>query len=312
MYNRCRAHMLIAIMSQIPTKLFTRAVRILLWFAQRVGVSKHVDWAAIITNRTETLLNLPGELPFFPTKVTDTSKIAALFRRLHPVACDKELIRLGPPGDGGYLVPNDLDGITACFSPGVSNVAGFEKDCAALGMHVFMADASVSGPPENNARFQFSKKYVGAVTRGEFIDFSEWVNQSISDSGADLLLQIDIEGYEYETFLSAPSSLIKRFRIIIVEFHYIDHLFSDPLFSIYSTAFEKLLLTHTCVHIHPNNVTGTINVKGMNIPQMAEFTFLRNDRVSNPRFVNSFPHALDRQNVDGPSVPLPQFCYRSE
>ena len=32
-----------------------------------------------------------------------------------------ELVRLGGNNDGGYLLPNDLEGITACFSPGVDN-----------------------------------------------------------------------------------------------------------------------------------------------------------------------------------------------
>lgn len=39
----------------------------------------------------------------------------------------KDLIRLGPNGDGGYLVPDDLTGIEACFSPGVCATSEFEN-----------------------------------------------------------------------------------------------------------------------------------------------------------------------------------------
>ena len=39
-----------------------------------------------------------------------------------------ELVRLGNKNDGGYLVPNDLKDITACFSPGVDTTIQFEKD----------------------------------------------------------------------------------------------------------------------------------------------------------------------------------------
>ena len=144
---------------------------------------RSIDLESILTDNTENLLNLPGELPFFPTRITNPDRVKTLIRRLHPVACDKELIRLGPDGDGGYLVPDDLKGIIACFSPGVSNVAGFEKDCALRGMKVFMADASVEAPPELHPNFAFIKKFVGPFTHGDFVSFEQWVNESMGKSG---------------------------------------------------------------------------------------------------------------------------------
>jgi hypothetical protein len=270
-----------------------------------------VDLPLIMTDNTENLLNLPGKLPFFPTKTTDPGRVNALIRRLHPVVCDKELIRLGPNGDGGYLVPDDLEGIVACFSPGVSNVVGFERDCALRGMKVFMADASVGAPPQPHPRFTFIKKFIGSTTQGEFVSFEEWVDESVMDSHGDLLLQMDIEGSEYETLLSMPRRLQQRFRIIVAEFHYLDYLFSEPIFAVYSKVFEKLLNTHTCVHIHPNNVSRSLKVGELEIPQMAELTFLRNDRVSQAMFATQFPHALDRDNVERPPLHLPKSCYRA-
>jgi hypothetical protein len=49
---------------------------------------------------------------------------------MRPVSTKYDLIRLGGPHDGGYLVPNGLVGIQACFSPGVSKVSNFELDLA--------------------------------------------------------------------------------------------------------------------------------------------------------------------------------------
>lgn len=46
--------------------------------------------------------------------------------RKHYVSCD--LTRIGGEGDGGYLVPNILDSISYCFSPGVDYKANFEKE----------------------------------------------------------------------------------------------------------------------------------------------------------------------------------------
>jgi hypothetical protein len=47
------------------------------------------------------------------------------FRKKY-ISCD--LIRIGSPGDGGYLMPNILNEVSYCFSPGVDNIADFEKE----------------------------------------------------------------------------------------------------------------------------------------------------------------------------------------
>ncbi|OYV05445.1 MAG: hypothetical protein CFE26_11565, partial [Verrucomicrobiales bacterium VVV1] len=65
----------------------------------------------------------------FPTRLTDTQKVTDLIQALRPLKVPAGLVRLGPPRDGGYLVPDDLTGIAACFSPGVEQQSGFEFDC---------------------------------------------------------------------------------------------------------------------------------------------------------------------------------------
>lgn len=69
-------------------------------------------------------------------------------RRLQPVPVPEGLWRFGPHGDGGYLMPNDLDGVVGCLSPGVSFECGFDTAIAERGIDVFMADASVAGPAQ--------------------------------------------------------------------------------------------------------------------------------------------------------------------
>ncbi len=245
----------------------------------------------------------------YPTDLTEKSALEGLIRRLAPQETAKELIRMGPAGDGGYLVPNDLEGIDACFSPGVSTISGFELDCAERGMEVFLADKSVEKPAEEHERFHFVRKYIGAFSNDDFVTLDEWVSAALPGSRGDLLLQMDIEGYEYETLLSLSAPLQQRFRIIIVEFHFMEQLWNRPFFRIASRAFEKLLQTHTCVHIHPNNCRPALKKAGLEIPQMAEFTFLRNDRVIDPRPARIFPHPLDGDNTDDPPLPLPA-CWR--
>jgi len=246
----------------------------------------------------------------YPTRLTDKATLQALMRKLFPVSPGIQLIRLGPEDDGGYLVPNDLIGIEACFSPGVGDICGFEKDCAALGMKVFLADGSVERPNELHNRFCFTKKYVGVTTGDDFMTIDDWIGSSPVEPQTDLMLQVDIEGYEYEIFLGISDALMRRLRIIVAEFHDLDQLWNGPFFQIASRAFEKILQTHTCVHIHPNNSCRSLNRWGLSIPPLAEFTFLRNDRIRAPSYANLFPHPLDSDNsADSPHFPLPKCWY---
>lgn len=246
----------------------------------------------------------------FPTGITDPQNVQSLLSKLHPLSTDKGLIRLGPNDDGGYLVPNDLVGIQACFSPGVSFVSGFEKDCAELGMQVFLADKSVDQPMDEHELFHFTKKFIGATSNDDFMTLDNWVSSSLTDTNSDLLLQIDIEGFEYEVFLSTSDALMQRFRVIVIEFHLLDLLWSKPFFNMAKPAIEKLLQTHTCVHIHPNNGWGTLKKEGIDIPRVMEFTFLRNDRIEHSTYQTNFPNKLDYDNTTNQTLPLPHCWYK--
>ena len=246
-----------------------------------------------------------------PTWATDRHELLSLMQRLSPTPTDKQLVRLGPKGDGGYLVPDDLKGIEACFSPGVSTNSGFEKDCADLGMKVYLADHSVDHPAEPHDRFHFTKKHIGATTSDAFMTLDDWVAGSLPGSQEDLMLQIDIEGHEYETFLSISHNLLRRFRIIVAEFHRLDDLWSGPFFQIASRAFDKILQTHTCIHIHPNNHHNPLNREGLTIPPLMEFTFLRKDRITQSSTCLRFPHPLDADNTSNPALPLPACWYKA-
>jgi hypothetical protein len=256
------------------------------------------------------LMHILGLGSTYPTELTKKAAIQSLMNRLSPISSGKKLLRLGAGGDGGYLVPDDLAGIEACFSPGVGGLSGFEKDCAQLGITVFMADRSVEQPAEAHALFHFTRKHVGVTTDDDFMTMDDWVRSSLPGSHSDLMLQIDIEGYEYETFLGMSDALARRFRIIAAEFHDLDQLWNGPFFGLASRAFDKMLQTHSCVHIHPNNCTGALEKDGLLIPSTAEFTFLRKDRIVDWSYASVFPHPLDRDNCDGEGLRLAQCWYR--
>ena len=221
------------------------------------------------------------------------SELLSFLRSVHPILTPYALTRLGGMHDGGYLLPDDLAGVQACFSPGVATSANFEADLATIGISSFMADFSVDQPPIQNAMFRFDKKFIGIQNDAMHLTLESWVNRYAPDPNDDLLLQMDIEGAEYGVLIATPMEILRRFRIMVIEFHDLDCLFYRPSFNFFKLAFDKLLTEFNVVHIHPNNFSPPIEFDDIQIPPLLEFTFLRKDRLQPGSFAREFPHPLD-------------------
>lgn len=237
---------------------------------------------------------------------TPTADLAELIVDLRPAASRRQLQRFGPAGDGGYLMPDDLDGVSACISPGVSTEAGFDLEIAGRGIDVYLADASVSKPPIEHERFHFTRKFLDSYNSEDSITIDEYC--STVEVTGDLILQMDIEGAEYRVLTSASDDLLRRFRMMVIEFHDLQYLFSPVAFREMSSTFRKLRRTHEIVHIHPNNASTCVRLGEIEIPSLLEFTFYRKDRSSFEQTALQFPHSLDADNVPGrPRLVLPKF-----
>jgi len=212
---------------------------------------------------------------------------------VRPYDVGYRLFRVGDFGDGGYLVPNDLDGITACFSPGVSVQSSFELDLAKHGIRSFMADGSVDAPSLAVPNAEFIKKHLAAQSGEGTTSLEDWMVQCAPSEG-DMILQMDIEGAEYNVLSTLPDELLNRFRIIILELHRIPSILTKPvMFKRAFPALSALGKGFVCTHIHPNNASGSVEVDGDIIPRVIEATFLRRDRIKKMDALSSFPHPLD-------------------
>lgn len=221
---------------------------------------------------------------------------------IQPKASPVPLIRIGGSGDGGYLVPDDLENLTACFSPGVAESANFELALAEKGVRSFLADYSVNGSPVANDLFDFEKLYLSTHNEiGKFVRLDDWIAGKKQTSG-DLVLQMDIEGNEWPILADVSAETLSRFRIIVLELHGMDNLLTNPIgIEIFSSIFRKLNNQFSVVHLHANNCCGALNYQGVHIPRVLEVTLIRNDRYSssNQVFNPTIPHPLDVRNVPG-------------
>jgi hypothetical protein len=237
---------------------------------------------------------------------------AKLIEAARPWQTEHPLIRVGGQHDGGYLLPDDLEGVVACFSPGVSDEASFEEAILARGIRCYQVDASVdSSPVQDHPLVQFERKFLGPTTEGDFVSLEHWVNEKEPKRDGDLLPQMDIEGAEWLVLAATSDELLSRFRICI-EFHDLEHLFSPFAFSIVERVFEKLLRQFYVVHVHPNNWTDAAAVSPRyRVPDVLEYTFLRKDRIRQKSPAIQFPHPLDVDcKAGGPTVVLPRSMFR--
>jgi hypothetical protein len=246
---------------------------------------------------------------YYVSRTIDTKRLEGFMRQVAPRETNKTLVRLGGSGDGGYLVPDDFAGIQACFSPGVSAIANFELAMAERGIPSYMADYSVDGPPLQNPHFHFEKKFLGVTNDDVFITLQDWVKRK-ADGDSDLLLQMDIEGAEYAVLLDTPDEVLRRFRVLVIEFHGLQRLAATSGVELIEAVFNRLAKYFDIVHIHPNNCTTVLKVGELEIPSVMEFTFLRKDRNQAVGYAKTFPHALDEKNLSElPDLVLPK-CWQ--
>lgn len=243
---------------------------------------------------------------------TPRADVAALIHRLRPLDDSRGLVRIGPVADGGYLMPDDLDGVIACVSPGVSTESRFDLAIAERGIPVHMADASVDGPSLSHPLFHFRKLFLGSVSAGDTITMAD-LCAGIPGfaAGGDLVLQMDIEGAEYPVLQSMDAALLNRFRILVLELHGLENLFHGFAFGLMRAVFDKLLANHVVVHAHPNNCCGIASSMGLDIPRVMEMTLVRRDRGTFAHNAGrTYPHALDADcKPSNPPMVLPA-CWR--
>ena len=233
----------------------------------------------------------------------DVARIAA---RLWPVVTEKPLIRLGGDADGGYLVPDDLEGIAACFSPGVAATATFEEAMINRSIRCFLADASVDSPPIDSPMIVFDRKFLGVVNDADTTTLDSWVERKMP-AGGEFVLQMDIEGAEWAVLLGASWEVLRSFRIVVVELHWLERLVDPVTARLFDACLARLGEHFHVVHAHVNNCEPLLDFGGVKLPKYLEVTYLRKDRAKVQSYATQFPHPLDHGNLPNiPDVILPK------
>jgi hypothetical protein len=232
---------------------------------------------------------------------------------LTPFDIDKPKIRIGPRGDGGYVLVDDIGPGQAVLSYGIGTEYRFDQEFAAAGHDVFMFDHTIGmlHPPHPRLHF-FQEGGAG----------QSWPDQqlySIADhlhrhriSAERLIVKMDIEGAEFEVLTAVPDDLLAQFEQIVVEVHSLNDLQDAGYRDGFCRLFRKLNRIFTLFHVHANNVWGPAGVSlvgGLPVPHILELSYVRSTTVARRPSATLYPTSLDFPNVDGRDLLLWMFPF---
>ena len=145
---------------------------------------------------------------------------------LRPVAlvnCRME--RLGEINDGGYLVCGNLLGsVKAGYSYGISGYDGWGCEVSTrLSVPTHQYDCFNTEVPQcPRGRTIFHAECVAGTTRIEDGRSFDTIASQVSKNGDGanhVVLKIDVEGAEWESFAALPDEVLQRIDQLVVEFH---------------------------------------------------------------------------------------------
>lgn len=223
--------------------------------------------------------------------------VQEVIRQLAPMSvAGWEKVRIGGDGDGGYVMLDPGCGGIA-YSLGVSPHSPWDLEMAEHGFKVYQYDASIDEQPDAHPNLFFHKYFVSGVRNdGIYKTLDRIIAENGHQGETDIILQMDVEGAEWEVLRHIRRETMMRFKQIVFEFHDIGILANR-----YSVL-RKLRETHTPVHFHYNNNTprcsylpgpGFIYSEGA-----VEVSCVRNDALLFSECGDYFPTPLDQRNGD--------------
>jgi hypothetical protein len=212
---------------------------------------------------------------------TASGRRQALLEQLQPVALSNcELRRFGEPHDGGYLLcANLLKDVQSAYSYGISGYDGWGCDISRqLKVQIHEYDCfNLQRPVCEGGRLSFHPECVAGApstdSDGRLFHTPEAQITQNGDAGRHLVMKMDVEGAEWDTFLKTPDAIFDNIDQLAVEFHGPDEA-SAP------AVIDKLKRHFYIVNLHFNNYSCTRAARPF--PARAYEVLLVNKRIGIP------------------------------
>ena len=236
-------------------------------------------------------------------------RLIRLINLFKPYDLGYNLIRIGQHNDGGYLVPNILNKSKYCFSPGVGRTSQFEEDLEKIGIKSFIADFSVE-KVQNVKTANFVKKYISSYNSKNSLNINDWIRTNTNEDEENFILQMDVDGGELEIIPAISENNLKKFSILVIEFHYFEFIGNEAFYKLLYPLIKKILEFFEVCHIHPNNCSSLFEVSSLKFPSALEVTFLNKKFIKKKEKIEHLPNKLDQKNIiNKKDVSLPSYWY---
>lgn len=205
-----------------------------------------------------------------------------------------QLVRIGSQNDGGYLVVNNFSETDTLVSLGIGDNLDFERDISIHVGKILAFDHTVDLVTPGISNLTFFKVGVKAKPTLGFTSLSKIIEENVLTG--DLILKIDIEGWEWEVLESLSSSELLMFKQIIGEFHdfHLTHNF-ELIERVVSNLAENFIVTNS----HANNWGAYQIIQRVAVPDVVEISWLRKDCLKSIRIDNH----TRIENLNSPNNP---------
>ena len=229
-------------------------------------------------------------------------KAIDFFNKLKIFSTNHTLQRCGNDSDGGYVAPKEIiNSLDYLVSIGVEDNISFELDLMSVNknLQTVLVDGTIENftPPDN---VRLINKNLAKTNDDDHITLEEVLTDINCEN---IALQIDIEFDEWDIFNSLPKEILKKFKLIIIELHfvfideetllksqnltpYFNRFYSSTykeinkmLLEKYDNVLSKFLVDFSIVHLHANNSLKLINYEGITFPPLLEVTLLKNTEI---------------------------------
>ena len=253
----------------------------------------YVSMKSTLNDLSSTLVTFTSE----PETKAD-ERLLAFASCIRPMmGSNLELIRVGGPTDGGYVMAKPLTG-SGALSIGVGADVSWDQEIAARGIPVAMFDHTIRKPPAPVSGATFHRIGIGSTkTRNlqpldGLISLAGWVGRD------DLLLKMDVEGAEWSAMTRPRPVDLGMFTQIVMEFHGLGQLRDERIAESILGAINHLCGSHVPIHVHANNYDELVRFGGWWFPNAIEVSFIRRDLLPNPK-----PAPELRADLDAPCDP---------
>jgi hypothetical protein len=248
---------------------------------------------------------------------TDFRRLRELTQLLSPMDISgAKYRRIGRDYDGGYVMVDDFpSSIEAAYSLGINDDVSWDEEIANRGIPIFMYDHTIDRLPKLNPLFKFFREGVsGSAAGAGFETLSNLIRRNGHQNAKNLILKMDIEGYEWSVLKDTPDELMEKFSQIVVELHDITPKGTDYEFQGILSVLKKINTTHQAVHVHANGNSQVYWFCGLALPSLLEVTFVRRSSYGSRLVPNTraYPTEIDQPTAPWlPEIPLAIFSAKN-